>query len=117
MVWNEATRREIERILGRIPPLRGYSVTELFRPADRFSAPTQPEQFAAIPDPDDRKFAALGHAANAIVISNDKHLLGYRDGLELTVLTPGAFWERHEHPPATRDAGSARSGSSRSGGR
>jgi predicted nucleic acid-binding protein len=96
MVWNDATRREIERIMQQIPPLRAHAVAELFRPADRFTVATHPERFADIPDPDDRKFAALAHAAGAILISNDAHLLQYRDRRELTVLTPGAFWQRQQ---------------------
>src|SRR5438128_9911085 len=84
MIWNDATRREIERIMQQIPPLRAQPITEraklaeLFRPADRFTAATHPERFAAIPDPDDRKFAALAHAAGAILISNDQHRLDRR---------------------------------------
>jgi predicted nucleic acid-binding protein len=96
MVWNDATRREIERILHRIPPLRAQPVAQLFRPEDRVTVPTHPERFAEIPDPDDRKFAALADAAGAILISNDEHLLGYRDRLNLTVLTPSEFWKRHD---------------------
>lgn len=92
MVWNDATRGEIERIVRRIPPLRKFDVARLFRPEDRFTAPTHPERFAFIPDPDDRKFAALAHAAGAILISNDEHLLGQRDRIGVPVLTPGAFW-------------------------
>jgi predicted nucleic acid-binding protein len=94
MVWNDATRREIERIMRKIPPLRRHDVAELFRPEDRFTGPTHPERFPEIPDPDDRKFAALADAAGAIVISNDEHLLGYRGERDLTVLTPGAYWRR-----------------------
>jgi predicted nucleic acid-binding protein len=96
MVWNDATRREIERILQQIPPLRARPVAHLFRPEDRFTAPTHPERFADIPDPDDRKFAALAHAAGAVLISNDEHLLRHRDHTDLTVLTPGAFWRREQ---------------------
>ena len=96
MVWNDATRREIERIMQQIPPLRTQAVADLFRPADRFTAATHPEQFTDIPDPDDRKFAALAHAAGAVLISNDEHLLGQRDHSDLTVLTPGAFWQRQQ---------------------
>lgn len=95
MVWNDATRREIEYIMRRIPPLRAHAIAELFRPEDHFAAATQPEHFAAIPDPDDRKFAALAQAAGAILVSNDDHLLQHQTGLELTVLTPAAFWKRH----------------------
>jgi predicted nucleic acid-binding protein len=94
MVWNDATRQEIERIMRQIPPLRTRPVAELCHPADRVTVPTHPERFADIPDPDDRKFAALADAAGAIVISNDEHLLGYRGAPDLTVLTPAAFWRR-----------------------
>ena len=96
MVWNDATRREIEHILQRIPPLRARPVAELFRPADRFTAATHPERFSFIPDPDDRKFAALAQAAGAILISNDEHLLRYGDRTDVSVLTPGAFWKRQQ---------------------
>ena len=94
MVWNDATRREIERILHRIPPLRAHAVAELFRPEGRFTAPTHPERFADIPDADDRKFAALANATGATVISSDEHLLEYRGDLDLTVLSPVAYWRR-----------------------
>ncbi|HEX8036524.1 MAG TPA: PIN domain-containing protein [Ktedonobacterales bacterium] len=96
MVWNDATRREIERIMRQIPPLRTYPVAELFRPEDRFTGATHPERFGEIPDPDDRKFAALAHAAGAMLISNDDHLLRHRDHMEVTVLTPAEFLQRQQ---------------------
>jgi predicted nucleic acid-binding protein len=96
-VWNDATRREIEHIVSQIPPLRAQALAELFRPADRFPGPTHPERFAEIPDPDDRKFAALAAASGAVLISNDEHLLGQRDRMNLTVLTPSEFWKRQQH--------------------
>jgi len=94
MVWNDATRREIEHILHQIPPLRAMAVADLFHPANRFTAAVHPEWFSSIPDPDDRKFAALAHAAGATLISNDQHLLRYRGERDLTVLTPGESWKR-----------------------
>ena len=94
MVWNDATRREAEHIVQQIPPLRAHSVSALFRPSDRCTAATHPERFAFIPDANDRKFAALADATGAILISNDDDLLGYRDRMDLTVLTPSAFWKR-----------------------
>jgi uncharacterized protein len=94
MVWNDATRREIEHIIGKIPPLRARADGRLFRPADQFTGPTHPERFAFIPDPDDRKFAALADAAGAALISNDEHLLAHRDRMAVPVLTPGEFWRR-----------------------
>jgi uncharacterized protein len=94
MVWNDATRREIEHIIGKIPPLRARADARLFRTEDRFTAPTHPERFDFIPDPDDRKFAALADAAGAVLISNDEHLLAHRDRMAVPVLTPSAFWSR-----------------------
>jgi uncharacterized protein len=98
MMWNDATRREIERIVRQIPPLRTHSMTELFRPEDRFTGSTHPERFLEIPDPDDRKFAALAHAAGAMLISNDDHLLQARGRIDVTVLTPSEFWQRQQRP-------------------
>jgi uncharacterized protein len=94
MVWNDATRREIERIMRQIPPLRTTAAADRFRPADRFTGATHPERFGDIPDPDDRKFAALAQATGAVLISNDDHLLRHHDPREVTVLTPGDFWQR-----------------------
>lgn len=98
MVWNDATRREIETIVKKIPPLRSFSIAALFRPEDRFKGATHPQEFAFIPDQDDRKFAALAHATGAVLISNDEHLLKFQDRPELTVLTPGAFWRTKDGP-------------------
>ncbi len=98
MAWNDATRREIERITQQIPPLRTTSTAKFFRPADRFTDTTHPEQFLDIPDPADRTFAALAHAAGAVLISNDGHLLQHRDHVEVSVLTPSEFWQRQQHP-------------------
>ncbi len=108
MVWNQATRREIEHIIRQIPPLRaraaaGNALDALFRADDRFSAATYPHKFVAIPDPDDRKFAALAQAAGAILISSDEHLLRHTDLEDLTVLTPGAFWRRQQHAQEAKD--------------
>jgi predicted nucleic acid-binding protein len=94
MAWNEATRREIERVVRRIPPLRSLSLDPLFLPEHRYEGETDPGWFAHVPDPDDRKFAALARAAGAILVSSDDHLLRHvREG-ELVVLTPGALWRR-----------------------
>jgi predicted nucleic acid-binding protein len=91
MIWDDATRRETEHILRRIPPLRARDFSDVFRPDDRFTEPTHPERYAMVPDPDDRKFAALAGAAGATLITNDEHLLGWRDRLDLPIVTPGEF--------------------------
>jgi predicted nucleic acid-binding protein len=96
MIWNGATRREIERIMRQIPPLRAHGVSDLFRSEHRYAAPTHRERFAFIPHPDDRKFAALAQAAGATLVSNDDHLLNHRDRIDVPVLTPGEFWRRRQ---------------------
>jgi hypothetical protein len=69
---------------------------------DRFTGPTHPERFAFIPDPDDRKFAALADAAGAVLISNDEHLLAHRDRMAVPVLTPSACWKQLERGTDSR---------------
>jgi predicted nucleic acid-binding protein len=93
MVWNESTRRETQYILDKIPPLSFARVADLFRDEDRFDGETKPEEFAAIADPDDRKFAALADATGAVLVTNDEHLLSERDTTRLRILTPRRYWE------------------------
>lgn len=76
----------------QIPPLRKQPVGEYFLPEGRFEGATQPERFRGVPDPDDRKFAALAYAAGVPLISNDSDLLDYRSK-DVEVLTPGAAVE------------------------
>lgn len=102
MIWNDSTRRETERILRRIPPLRTVAVDEYFRPDDRFTPRTHPDRFADVPDPEDRTFAALAHAVRVPLITNDEDLLGYRGPLSLDVVTPSAFWNRRSDAPSRK---------------
>lgn len=91
LVWNDATRRENEAVLRRIPPLDWNEFSSLFGPAGKFQGETGPDQFGQIQDPEDRKFAALAAAAGATVISADAHLLSCRDELPIAVLTAREF--------------------------
>jgi uncharacterized protein len=91
LVWNDATRRENEAVLRRIPPLDWNEFSSLFDPAGEFQGDTGPDRFGQIEDPEDRKFAALAAAAGAIVISADAHLLSCRDELPIAVLTAREF--------------------------
>ena len=106
MAWNESTRQETDRIMHQIPPLRNHSIATLFRAEGRFDGAVDLERFIAIPDPDDRKFAALAHAAGAVLVSNDAHLLESSGDDELTVFNAGAFRSRYlgaeEGAPETR---------------
>jgi predicted nucleic acid-binding protein len=103
MIWNEPTRREIQYILDKIPPLSFGSVADLFREPDHYRGATQPQDFAAIPDPDDRKFAALADAAGAVLVTNDDHLLSQRDPTHLEILTPNEYWQRASQPRTRSD--------------
>jgi predicted nucleic acid-binding protein len=96
MIWNLQTRREIQHILRKIPPVSGSRVAELFRDEDQFRGETFPEKFDYIPDPDDRKFAALSEAAGAALITNDDHLLSSRERMALEILTPGEYWKQRQ---------------------
>jgi len=91
MVWNDATRRENEAVLRRIPPLDWEEFSVLFDPGGEFKGDTAPNLFNRIEDPEDRKFAALAAATGAIVISSDSHLLSCREELPITVLTAREF--------------------------
>jgi predicted nucleic acid-binding protein len=91
LVWDEPTRRETERIVRRIPPLSWAAFAGLFREEGCFAGPTDPGAFAHVPDPDDRKFAALAAAAGAALLTLDRHLLASRPHPGVAVFTPGEF--------------------------
>jgi uncharacterized protein len=97
MVWNDATRRENEAVLRRIPPLDWEEFSVLFAPEGEFTGVTAPDLFDRVEDPEDRKFAALALATGAIVISSDAHLLSCRDELPVTVLTAREFLDMTGH--------------------
>jgi predicted nucleic acid-binding protein len=94
LIWDEPTRRETEMILRRIPRLDWHTVADLFRPEGEFTGPVDPDAFAVVPDPDDRKFAALSAAANVPLVTNDNHLLGPASTSGVAVVTPRDFLAR-----------------------
>jgi predicted nucleic acid-binding protein len=94
LIWNEPTRRETEMVLRRIPHLDWERVADLFQPEMEFTGPVDPESFILVPDPGDRKFAALSAAAQTPLVTNDNHLLSHRNIIGVDVLTPRAFLAR-----------------------
>ena len=90
LVWSEATRRETEHILRRIPKLSWDRVEPLFRPGQR-QPDGDPRAFDFVEDPDDRKFAALAAATGATLVSSDDHLLRHRGRTDLAIASPSAF--------------------------
>lgn len=88
MPWTEATREEAERILRTIPPLSWSGMRDLFRDEDRVEEALDETGLGWIPDPADRKFAALARAARAALVSSDTDLLGGRARAAFTIVTP-----------------------------
>ncbi len=99
MIWNNATRRETRAILEKIPPLSWDAIADLFQDEDRCVAETSPGRFAHVPDPDDRKFAALAHASGAILISQDSDLLANPHKTDVLVLTPSEYLQEQWAAP------------------
>jgi predicted nucleic acid-binding protein len=95
LVWDAATRRETEHVVGTIPPLRGTDLSEYFLPAGLYEGRTAPDAFDFIPDPADRKFAALAATAGAVLVTSDRHLLDGRPHSGVVTLTPGEFVRQH----------------------
>ena len=98
MLWNGGTRREIERILRQIPRLSWDDVAPLFREEDRFQGDTHPDQFEYVPDPADRKFAALADAAGAPLVTSDHDLLQGREHARVPIFTPAEYVRRWPEP-------------------
>jgi predicted nucleic acid-binding protein len=94
LIWNQPTRSETEMILRRIPHVDWQKVADLFRPEEEFTGPVDPAAFAAIADPDDRKFAALSAAANAPLVTSDKLVLAQQGRIGIEIVTPREFLER-----------------------
>ncbi len=91
LIWDAATRAESENIVRRIPPLSWGRFADLFRPEGEQTDDLRPGEFAAISDPDDRKFAALAAHTGAILISNDDHLLSNRERAGFRVMSPSEY--------------------------
>jgi uncharacterized protein len=96
MVWSEATRDEVERVLSRIPPLSWARVAGLFRQEDEYRGETRPLDFGYVRDPADRKFAALADAADTSLVTSDDDLLRDRQRARVAILTPTEFVLRHQ---------------------
>ncbi len=93
LVWNQRTRRETERIVRKIPVLRNSVLDGLFRAEDELRGKLSEAEFSFIADSEDRKFAALAVAANVPLITNDDHLLAWKERLTVPVMSPRELFE------------------------
>ena len=96
MVWDDATHTEIEHVMRQIPRLSWARIADLFRSEDRFAGSTHPEEFGFVPDPADRKFAALADAVRAPLVTSDAGLLNAGGEMAVPVLTPSEFARRFD---------------------
>jgi uncharacterized protein len=94
MVWDDATREEIEHVMRQIPRLSWTRIADLFRAEDRFEGSTHPDEFGFVPDPSDRKFAALADAADAPLVTSDAGLLKAGGQMAVPVLKPSELARR-----------------------
>ena len=94
MVWDDATHAEIEHVMRQIPRLSWTRIADLFRSEDRFGGSTHPEAFGFVPDPADRKFAALADAVQAPLVTSDAGLLNAGGQMAVPVLKPNEFARR-----------------------
>lgn len=97
LIWDEATRRETEAVVRRIPPLSWETFAGLFQEEHRYEGKVHPGEFEDVPDAADRKFAALAAAADAALVTNDGDLLGSLPADRVRVLTPATFVTRRSH--------------------
>src|SRR5437588_6909220 len=94
LVWDDATHTEIEHVMRQIPRLSWTRIANLFRSEDRFGGSTHPEAFGLVPDPADRKFAALADAVQAPLVTSDAGLLNAGGQMAVPVLKPSEFVRR-----------------------
>ena len=91
LIWNDATRRETQRILERIPPISWEPFAVLFHDQGRFLGKVNPAWFGHVRDPADRVFGALAYAAGATLITQDDDLLSVRSNVSVPIVTPAEF--------------------------
>ena len=94
MVWDDATRTEIEHVMRQIPRLSWTRIADLFCSGDRFGGSAHPEAFGFVPDPADRKFAALADAVQAPLVTSDAGLLNAGRQMAVPVVKPSEFAQR-----------------------
>jgi uncharacterized protein len=99
MVWDSSTQEEVEHVLRQIPRLSWTSVAALFRAEDKFEGTTQPQNFSFVPDPADRKFAALADAARVPLVTSEGGLLMAAAQIKVPALKPGEFQRLCELAP------------------
>lgn len=88
-IWHETTRAETQRILDKIPRLSFEGFSGLFLPQSEYSGALDLDAVSVVPDPEDRKFAALAVQSGAALVSSDEDLLGVREALAAEIWTPG----------------------------
>jgi uncharacterized protein len=100
--WHTSTLEETRYQLKKIPPLSWEPFAALFSGKNQFEGELAVERYPFVPDPDDRKFAALAEATGAMLVTSDDHLLAVAAQLSVPVLAPARLWKRWPEPQRRR---------------
>jgi uncharacterized protein len=88
LMWHASTLEETRYQLKKIPPLSWEPFAALFAGRNEFEGELAVERYDFIADEDDRKFAALAEAVDAVLVTNDDHLLAVAAQVSVPVLAP-----------------------------
>lgn len=80
---------ETQRIVSKIPRISFHAIAPLFTSEGEYDGALDLASAAVVPDPEDRKFAALAMQSGAPLVSSDDDLLGVRGQLTADIWTPG----------------------------
>lgn len=89
LVWHETTLAETQRIVGKIPRISFRAIAPLFAAPAKYEDSLDLDAVSVVPDPEDRKFAALAVQSGAPLVSSDDDLLSVREALAADIWTPG----------------------------
>lgn len=89
MMWHEETREETRIQMRKIPPISWAPFADLFVEENRVAEELDVGAYRFVEDWDDRKFAALAEKTDALLVTNDRHLLDAAERLAVRVVTTG----------------------------
>lgn len=95
MLWNEAIKAELERILKNIKAKEKYKrkIAKLFKEENRIQSQFKIKEIKE--DPEDNKFLEAAYFGKAeAIISSDQHLLKLGQFKNIPILTPKNFLEK-----------------------
>lgn len=89
LMWHQETREETRIQLRKIPPISWAPFADLFVEENEVTGDLGVADYGFVEDWDDRKFAALAEKTEALLVTNDRHLLDVAGRLAVGVVTTG----------------------------